>query len=73
MVLISEKKVVEEEEEGAWAGDDVGNEKKKRGNCMHCRLKKKPNAKTLYKCEKCNVALHIHCFKEYHFTLSTDY
>lgn len=38
--------------------------KPKRRNCKNCSLKKKPDMKAAYICEKCNVPLHVNCFKE---------
>ena len=43
----------------------------KKGVCQECKIqgygKKDKNEKqTNYRCEKCNVAVHPHCFKNYH-------
>jgi hypothetical protein len=51
--------IVSEEDDGkgkGWA---------KRRNCRFCYEKDKKELKTSTKCEKCRVALHVHCFKEF--------
>jgi len=35
-----------------------------RKNCKQCYSTSKQRLKTVYKCEKCDVPLHVHCFKE---------
>ena len=35
-----------------------------RKNCKQCYATSKQRLKTIYKCEKCDVPLHVHCFKE---------
>ena len=37
----------------------------KKGSCVHCKSNDK-NSSSSYMCSKCNVRLHINCFKEYH-------
>ena len=44
---------------------------KVRGVCQECKIqgygkKTKDEKRTNYRCEKCNVAVHPHCFKNYH-------
>ena len=39
----------------------------KRRNCKQCANEGKKDNKTLLRCEKCNVPLHHHCFKEINF------
>jgi hypothetical protein len=35
-----------------------------RKNCKQCYSTTKQRLKTVYQCEKCDVPLHVHCFKE---------
>ena len=42
----------------------VHNGQGKRRNCKKCTEDNKQDAKSHYSCEKCNVGLHINCFKE---------
>ena len=34
-----------------------------RSNCKHCHEQGKKDSKSLFKCEKCSVGLHVQCFK----------
>lgn len=36
----------------------------KRRNCKQCALEGKKDLKSVNMCEKCQVPLHVHCFKE---------
>ncbi len=36
----------------------------KRRNCKQCALEGKRDLKSVNMCEKCEVPLHVHCFKE---------
>ena len=46
------------------------NGKSSRRNCKFCSLQGKPDRKASLQCDKCQVALHIHCFKgRIHFNL----
>jgi hypothetical protein len=38
----------------------------KRRNCKKCSMEGKKDYKSTYMCEKCDVPLHIACFKQYH-------
>eukprot|EP00117_Sycon_ciliatum_P016601 scpid88531/ scgid15959/ len=37
-------------------------------DCMLCKEKGKPKARSVYECNLCNVGLHPDCFFEYHTT-----
>lgn len=39
-------------------------EQPKRRNCKQCALEGKKDLKSVNMCEKCQVPLHTHCFKE---------
>jgi hypothetical protein len=38
----------------------------KRRNCKQCTLEGKKDLKSVNMCEKCEMPLHVHCFKKYH-------
>ncbi len=37
-----------------------------RGVCKHCKDKMGKEKRTVYRCERCNVALHADCFAPFH-------
>lgn len=47
--------------------------KNKRRNCRYCALLKKADKKAVFICSKCQVPLHIHCFKERIFTFELKF
>ena len=56
------------DEPGHWLAK---NQRKQNGNlnhrtCYYCNITHKRKSRTIYFCEKCDVALHIECMKPYH-------
>jgi hypothetical protein len=56
------------EQSGHWL---VAEQRKPNGNtnhrfCYYCKIKHKISSRTIYFCERCDVALHIGCMKPYH-------
>lgn len=47
------------------AGNELdGKGHAKRRNCRQCTIDGHKDNKTVYQCEKCEMPLHIHCFKD---------
>jgi hypothetical protein len=59
-----------------WIGStEEQNGKPQRRNCKNCANEGKRDMKTVLLCEKCQVPLHVHCFKEkiHALQFQTDY